>query len=120
MQYSIDIRNQRMNIVKEHINGGAVQIYTDDYKRLLVEIPLADPCGDVKSGVLRLDRLPLSGVAIAEGKAGICRIIKNDINATIAIDGLSVGQDVANIVIDGIDIVIGQTVRITSGVIIHG
>jgi hypothetical protein len=120
--YSTAVKNTRMTAVRDAIDGGAgagkIDIYTAAYGALLVSIALADPCGTVAAGALTLSGMPKTGAGVAAGNAATAKIV--DSTGTVIADGLTVGTSGADITIDNVNIAVGQTVNITSGVITHG
>jgi hypothetical protein len=115
--YSQKIKNQRMEIVNNHIAKGIIQIFENE--KLLVEIELKNPAGNIENGILSLSGLPLQGIAISGGKADRANIIEKDLK-TIAIEGLSVGVKDKNINIDNDNIEVNQIIQLKSGVMVHG
>lgn len=123
INYSNTVKVTRMTAVRDAIDGGAaagkINIYTAAYASLLVSISLADPSGTVAgAGVLTLSGMPKSGVGGNPGNAAIARILDSD--DTVIADGLTVGTVGTDIIIDNINIAVGQTVNITAGAITHG
>jgi len=118
MEYSVDIKNSRMTIVKEALDGGKLEIYTAGYSSMLVSIDLDDPSAYVLNGTLNIVGFPLSGMASAGGQAAIAMFIDALDHAVLG--DLTVGTMGANIIIDHTDILVGQTVNLLSGTIIHG
>jgi hypothetical protein len=98
--------------------AGKINIYSAAYANLLVSIDLADPAGVVAAGVLTLSGMPKSGVGIFAGNAAVARIL--DSTDTVVAEGLTVAAAAADIIIDNINIAVGQTVNITAGAITHG
>ena len=122
INYSTTVKNTRMTAVRDAIDGGSgagkINIYTAAYAALLVSIPLADPSGTIANGVLTLSGMPKSGAATGTGNAAIARIV--DSADTVIADGLTVGTSGTDIVIDNVNIAVGQNVNITAGSITHG
>jgi hypothetical protein len=122
INYSTTVKNTRMTAVRDAIDGGPaagkLNIYTAAYGALLVSINLADPSGTVANGILTLSGMPKSGVGVAAGDAALAKIL--DSTDTVIGDGLTVGLAGTNIIIDNVNIGIGQTVNLNSGAITHG
>lgn len=123
INYSTAVKVTRMTATRDAIDGGPaagkINIYTAAYASLLVSINLADPCGTVGgAGVLTLAGMPKSGVGGNPGNAAIARIL--DSADTVVAEGLTVGTVGTDIIIDNVNIAVGQTVNITAGVITHG
>ena len=60
----------------------------------------------------------IAGAATGAGNAAIARIV--DSADTVIADGLTVGTSGTDIVIDNVNIAVGQNVNITAGSITHG
>ena len=120
--YVTAVKNTRMTAVLNAIDAGSgagkINIYTTGYSSLLVSIALADPSGTVNSGALTLAGMPKSGTGAAAGNAAIARILDSD--DTVVAEGLTVGTSGTDIVIDNVNIAVGQNVNITAGIITHG
>lgn len=85
---------------------------------VLVEIDLAGPSATKTGGVLTFSGLPKTGTAAATGTAAKAELRDSDDN-TVA-SGLTVGTSGADIVINSVSIVSGQSVQIDTGTITHG
>lgn len=122
INYSTALKNTRMTAVRDAIDGGSaagkINIYTSAYGTLLVSIALADPSGTIANGALTFSGMPKTGTATGAGNAAIAKILDSD-NTVIA-DGLTVGTNGTDIVIDNVNIAVDQTVNITAGTITHG
>lgn len=122
VNYVTAVKNTRMTAVLNAIDAGSgagkINIYTTGYSSLLVSIALADPSGTVNSGALTLAGMPKSGTGTAAGNAAIARIL--DSTDTVVAEGLTVGTSGTDIVIDNVNIAVGQNVNITAGIITHG
>ena len=122
INYSTTLKSTRMTAVRDAIDAGSgagkINIYTAAYAALLVSINLADPSGTIANGVLTLSGMPKSGAATGAGNAAIARIV--DSADTVIADGLTVGTSGTDIVIDNVNIAVGQNVNITAGSITHG
>ncbi len=122
VNYVTAVKNTRMTAVLNAIDAGSgagkINIYTAGYAGLLVSINLADPCGTVAAGALTLSGMPKSGLGASAGNAAIARIL--DSADTVVAEGLTVGISGTDIIIDNVNIAVGQTVNITAGAITHG
>lgn len=111
-----------MTAVRDAIDAGAgagkINIYNAGYTNLLVSIALADPSGTIAAGALSLSGMPKSGTGVFAGNAAIARIY--DSADTLVADGLTVGTVGTDIIIDNVNIAVGQNVNITAGTITHG
>ena len=122
INYSTAIKNARMTTVRDAIDAGSgagkINIYNATYANILVTIELADPSGTIANGVLTLSGMPKSGAGIFAGNAALARILDSD--NTVVADGLTVGTVGTDIIIDNVNIAVGQNVNITAGSITHG
>jgi hypothetical protein len=84
---------------------------------LLVSMPISGAFGTDTNGTLTLGSVIATG-AVASGTAGFFRIFKSD-GTSVIMDG-SVGLSGADLILNTVDIVAGQSVDITSGTIIRG
>ena len=83
---------------------------------LLVSMPIAGVFGTDTNGTLTLGSVTPSD-AVGSGTASFFRIVKSD--TSVVMDG-SVGLSAADLILNTVDIVSGQSVDITSGTIIRG
>lgn len=122
INYSTAIKNARMTTVRDAIDAGSgagkINIYNAAYANILVTIELADPSGTIAAGALTLSGMPKSGTGIFAGNAALARILDSD--NTVVADGLTVGTVGTDIIIDNVNIAVGQNVNITAGSITHG
>lgn len=122
VNYVTAVKNTRMTAVLNAIDAGSgagkINIYTAGYAALLVSIALADPSGTVNAGALTLAGMPKSGTGGGAGNAAIARIL--DSADTVVAEGLTVGTVGTDIIIDNVNIAVGQNVNITAGIITHG
>lgn len=121
--YNTTVKNNRMTQVLNALDAGSgaavLKIGTAGMATELVSITLADPSGTVAAGALTFSGMPKSGTAVATGAAAAAQLL--DSNATVVVDGLTVGTTGTNIVLDTATIsAIGQTVNITAASITHG
>jgi hypothetical protein len=80
-------------------------------------MPISGAFGTDTNGTLTLGSVIATG-AVASGTAGFFRIFKSD-GTSVIMDG-SVGLSAADLILNTVDIVAGQSVDITSGTIIRG
>ena len=122
INYSSTIKDARMTVVLNAIDAGSgagkLKIYNAAYALLLVSITLADPATTLLTGVLTFAGVPKSGTGVGAGDAALAKI--TDSNDLVVADGLTVGTSGTNIIIDNINIAVGQTVTLSSGSITHG
>ena len=122
VNYATAIKNTRMSAVVTAIDAGSgagkINVYTSGYANLIVSIALADPCGTVANGALTFSGMPKTGTGAYAGNAAIARIVDSDNN--VVLEGLTVGTSGTDIIIDNVNIAVGQTVNITAGTITHG
>ena len=122
VNYATAIKNTRMSAVVTAIDAGSgagkINVYTAGYANLIVSIALADPCGTVAAGALTFSGMPKTGTGAYAGNAAIARIVDSDNN--VVLEGLTVGTSGTDIIIDNVNIAVGQTVNITAGTITHG
>jgi hypothetical protein len=83
---------------------------------LLVSMPIAGVFGTDTNGTLTLGAVTQTNAA-ASGTASFFRIFKSD--NSVVMDG-SVGLSGADLILNSVDIVAGQSVDITAGTIIRG
>jgi hypothetical protein len=83
---------------------------------LLVSMPIAGVFGTDTNGTLTLGAVTQTNAA-ASGTASFFRIFKSD--NSVVMDG-SVGLSSADLILNSVDIVAGQSVDITAGTIIRG
>ena len=122
VDYVMALKNTRMtavlNAIDAGVGAGYINIYTAAYALLLVTINFDDPSGVVAAGVLTFSTMPRTGLGLAAGNAAIARIY--DSAATLVANGITVGLAATDIIIDNVNIAVGQTVNITAGAITHG
>lgn len=120
--YSTAVKNSRMTVVRDAIDGGSsggtLEIGTTGMGSVLAVIPLADPCGSVASGVLNFTMPQSDTSADAAGTAAEARI--KDSSGTVVLSGLTVGTSGANINLSSTGIAVGDAVTLSSASITHG
>ena len=68
MKYSIEVKDERLSVVREYMRGGKIQFFTEDYEKKLVEFEISPDMGEVSVGVLNFSDVSLTGEATADGK----------------------------------------------------
>lgn len=129
ISYSTTIRNNRLNQVRDAIDGGAgaglLRIYDGTRPAtcgtattLLAELTFSDPCaGAAASGVLTMSAITADTQANATGTASWFRAV--DSTGTCCIDG-NVGTSGSDLNLNSTSITINQQVSITSFTITAG
>jgi hypothetical protein len=119
--YSTAAKTARMTAVRDLIDAGAgvskLKLGTFGMAVVLVEIPLAEPCGTVSNGALTFQGMPLSGVASADGTAIAAVITDGDGN--VIVSGLTVGTANTDIIVNTNVVSTGGTISVTSAVFVH-
>lgn len=122
VNYAAALKTTRMQAVRDAIDAGVsfgkLKIYTAAYALLLVSINLADPASSVTGAVLTFLGLPKSGTGVGAGNAAIARI--TDSTDAMVAEGLTVGLAATDIIVDNVNIAVGQVVNFNSGIITHG
>lgn len=109
INYSTDIKHDRMKVVRDALVGGRIELLQDKY--LLARVPLGD--GKVEDDLLTFG--VSEGIATDSGRPTDGRFI--DYYGNVVADGLVVGIDID---LDGDRVEVGQTVRIISATVRHG
>ena len=120
--YSAATKTARMTAVLNTIDGaataGKLLLGTTGMATTLCTITLTDPCGTVLGATLTLDLDPdIEAVAVADGDLAAAIITDGD--GTTVISGLTVGTSSADIIVDSVSVVAGQTVKATAGSFTH-
>jgi len=124
MAYSTAVKNDRLVVVRDHVDAGSaagrLKIYTAGMSTLLADIELADPSfDDPVAGQMSLAGVPrVDPSAAATGVAA--EAVLTDSDGTIVRDGLTVGTSGANVVLPNVNIQESNEVRVESGLIAHG
>lgn len=133
--YSVSLKNYRMQLVADLIAGkipapstgpsgvGTLVLGTSALNGgstgVVVQIPLSNPPAVAANGTLTLSGVPITANAIATGKIELAEL--RDPSGNTVVSGLVVGLSGANInIFPDVNVSIGQSVQITSGVITHG
>lgn len=129
ISYSTTVRNNRLNQVRDAIDGGAgaglLRIYDGTRPAtcgtattLLAELTFSDPCaGAAASGVLTMSAITADSSANATGTASWFRAV--DSTGTCCIDG-NTGTSGSDLNLNSTSIASGQQVSITSFTITAG
>lgn len=110
MKYRPSIRTARMQVVAEEIRGGALVLLTEG-RTVLAELPIA---GVSVSGDELVLAGEMTGRATKRGRPYAAEL--RDSSGATAVDDLKVGADVK---VDAISLVEGQTVRVLEARIRH-
>jgi len=98
---------------------GVLEIGTSGMGTVLATLPLSNPAGTVASGVLTFSGFPKSdSSAAANGTAAAARI-RTSTGGVDLVTGLTVGTSGADILIDNVSIIAGETITINSASITH-
>jgi hypothetical protein len=121
VSYNAALKSARMQAVITAIdaNGTAsLEIGTSGLATLLVTIALAAPPSfSEANGVITMLGVPLSGVAVAMGQALSAQI--KDGAGNVVVSGLLVGEISGDVILSDASIVTGETVTISSAMIVH-
>lgn len=118
--YSTAVKNARLSAVVTAIGTtGVLEIGTSGMGTVLATLPLSNPAGTVASGVLTFSGFPKSdSSAAADGTAASARI-RTSTGGVDLVTGLTVGTSGADILIDNVSIITGETITINSASITH-
>lgn len=117
MDYRLDIKNARMAIVRDALNGGSLDILSAQGSRL-ASIALEKMCGDVLVAALVFIGFPKLAMAEAGGRAAI-GVLRDRTGDAVA-QGLSVNTRDADIVLRNVDVEADNVIEIQSAEIRHG
>ncbi len=119
--YRSTLRNARMNLVLDDIDGGVeagkLKLYNSGGGTLLANITLADPCGTVSGDVLTFT-MPQSDLS-ADNSGDAVEATITDSDDNVIISGLTVGESAADVIVTDNTIVQLQVVQIDSATITH-
>ena len=118
--YTIAVKNARLNAVTTAIGiTGVLEIGTIAMGTVLATIPLANPAAPAASGGVLTFTMPQSDTAAdATGTAAAARI-RTASGGTDIVTGFTVGTSASDIILDSVNITLGQTVTINSATITH-
>ena len=118
--YTIAVKNARLNAVTTAIGTtGVLEIGTTAMGTVLATIPLANPAAPAASGGVLTFTMPQSDTAAdATGTAAAARI-RTASGGTDIVTGFTVGTSASDIILDSVNITLGQTVTINSATITH-
>ena len=128
LQYSNGTRDAQQNGLITYAGSNAIiRLYNGTQpanantaistQTLLVSLAISGAFGTDSNGTLTFSTIN-NGTAVATGTASFFRIVKSD-GTTVVMDG-SVGTSSADLVLNTVSIVTGDTVAITSGTIVRG
>lgn len=119
--YSTAVKTARMTAVRDQIDGGAgagkIKI-RDSGNVVLATITLGDPSGTVTNDVLTLSGFPRSDTSADAAGTAANAIITDSSDVTV-VSGLTVGTSASDIILDNLNIALGQTVTLNSATITH-
>jgi hypothetical protein len=120
--YNSTLKSTRMAAVITAIDAnaspGTIEIGTAGMAAVLATITLSKPSFTESGGVITMAGAPKSGIAAGTGTAAAARIKEG--GGTSVVTGLTVGTSGCDINLNGVSIVSGQTVTLSSGTISHG
>jgi hypothetical protein len=120
--YNSTLKSARMAAVITAIDAnaspGTIEIGTAGMAAVLATITLSKPSFTESGGVITMAGAPKSGIAAGTGTAAAARIKEG--GGTSVVTGLTVGTSGCDINLNGVSIVSGQTVTLSSGTISHG
>lgn len=121
--YSTTVKNARLQAVVDALGeAGTIVIGTAALAGgtgRLALVPMDDTSFTITNGVMTLNNVPRTVVAIATGIAAKAEFRASD-GTTVVVSGLTVGTSEADIIINATAISTGQTVQVTAGTITHG
>lgn len=109
IRYAVAIKSARLAVVRDALNGGAIEILSAAGSRLAI-VDLEPMSGHVVGGVLKLSDFPRFAMAEGSGVAAAARLL--DSPGKVVGDGLTVGAKDADIILDNINIEAGNVVKI--------
>lgn len=114
IRYADRVKTRRMEVVRDEMDASnraaRLEIGTDGMQRVLVSVELSRPASTVDGLDLLLAGLPKSNEATQQGRGASARIVNG--NGDVVADSLTVGVKDADVLIDNVDIRVGQTVTI--------
>ena len=116
ISYSIPIKNARLGIVRDALNGGRLEILSDIGSRI-ASIELEKVSGSVLIGSLVFSGFPKFAMAETGGKASAARLVSA--GGEITASGLTLGLSGADVIMENIEIDAANVVRIDRAEIRH-
>jgi len=117
IDYNDAVKTTRMQAVVTALGGSAsLKIYTAA-DALLVSVPLANPVGTVANDVLTFTINNAHGTTGASGTAAKASLYAGAVEIA---SGLTVGVSSGDVRLCALDLITGDTVRITQATITHG
>lgn len=124
LNYSTTVKNSRLSAVVTALGAtGKLVIGTSALAGavgVLVEVPFSNPAFNVAAGAMTVNALPRTTVAAATGIAN--KVELRDGAGTVVASGLTIGLtgSGADVIINALEISMGQDVQVTVGTITHG
>jgi|GEM_PF-1738541 len=124
VNYSIAVKNARLQTTSDLIGGGSLVIGTSDLAGgatgILARVPFSDPPFVVSNGEMTVNNPPRTIIASATGIAAKVEI--RSAADTVIANGLTIGlpDSGADVILNALEVSSGQTVQITIGTITHG
>lgn len=115
--YRLDIKNARLALVRDALNGGRLDILSAEGTRL-ASLALEKMCGDVLVAALVFIGFPKLAMAENAGRASI-GVLRDKTGDAVA-QGLTIGTRDADIVLANVDLQLDNVVEIRSAEIRHG
>lgn len=119
--YAATLKTTRMQAVADAISGGSLVIGTSALSGsigILATVSLNTPAATVSGPTLTISGVPLSVIASAAGTAALAEL-RNHAGTTIT-SGLTVGTSNADVIVTTTAILLGGTVTVSAGTIVHG
>lgn len=117
--YRTSLKTTRMQAVVTDIgSGGKIKLYTAGKAVLLAVLALDAVAGTVAGPTLTLSGMPKTTTGVGAGNAAVAEVTTSA--DAVVIDGLTVGTSGADILVDNVNVAVGQQVRVNSGTITHG
>jgi len=118
--YTIAVKNARLNAVTTAIGTtGVLEIGTTAMGTVLATIPLANPAAPAASGGVLTFTMPETDASADNSGIAVEARIRTASGGTNIITGFTVGTSASDIILDSVNITLGQTVTINSATITH-
>lgn len=116
--YETVVKTARMQATVDQFGPGAkLQLFTAGYAAMLAEHVMGNPSGTVSGAVLTLSGFPQTVAGLSGGNAAVARIVNS--SGAVRASGMTVGTAGTDIIVDNVNVAVGQDVRITSATITH-
>ena len=116
MEYSLDVKNARLEVTRDLLDGGSLEILSDTGMRI-VSMQLDDVSGVVRFGSLIFNGFPKFAMAENKGHAAIAQLKCKA--GEVKARALTVGASNADIVMGNVDIDTANVVKIERAEIKH-